>query len=118
MYFTSTLVGAGISATEATFKVHDSVAGNGAGVQKITSLTAKGGTSTATVYYGDATVVSRDTFTFGAPDAKGIIPLAGHGKDIRGTGKLKHLTSNYTFSGTFDPKTTIIHAALSGTESY
>ncbi len=116
--FTSTIDGASISADESTLKIHDSRAGDGAGVQKITSLTATGGTDVTTVYYGNAKAVAKDTFTLGTPDSNGIIPVTGHGQDIRGTGKLKHLTSTYTFSGTYDPKTTITHIVLTGRESY
>jgi hypothetical protein len=118
VHFTSIADGAAISATESVLKVTDSRAGKGAGVQKITSLTATGGTDTTTVYYGNATAVSHDTFTLGAADANGVLPVTGHGHDVRGTGRLKHLTSTYTFVGTYDPKTTILHVKLTGKESY
>jgi hypothetical protein len=116
--FTSTLVGASISPTETVYKVHDSVMGNGAAVQKLTQVTAAGGKDTTIVYYGKATATARDTFTFGQPDANGIIPITGRGHDVSGTGKLRHITSTYTFTGTYDPKTSRVVAKLKGKESY
>lgn len=118
VHFTETLTGASISATESTYKVHDSVAGNGAAVQRITNLSANGGTSITKVYYGNAIATSRDTFTLSSPDANGIITITGRGHDVSGTGKLKRIKSTYTFTGTYDSKTTIVHTTLKGTESY
>jgi hypothetical protein len=118
VHFTSKVDGASISDTESTLKVHDSIAGNGAGVQKITSLTATGGTDTTIIYYGNAKAFSRDTFTFGPADSNGVIPVTGLGRDVGGTGRFRHLTSTYTFKGTYDPKTTITHVKLTGKESY
>jgi hypothetical protein len=118
VHFTDTATGAAISAKVTVYKIHDSVAGNGAAVQKITQLSATGGTDVTKVYYGNATATSRDTFTLSAPDANGIITITGHGHDVSGTGKLSHITSTYTFTGTYDPKTTITHVKLTGTESY
>jgi hypothetical protein len=117
VHFTDTIVGASISSTEAVFKDHSTV-GNGAGVQKITSLNAKGGTDTSTVYWGDGTDTTHDTFTFGAPNSQGLITLTGSGHDVSGTGRFKHISSSYTFRGTYDPKTTISRVVLTGTESY
>ena len=118
VHFTDTFVGASISKTETVYKLHDSVLGDAASVQTTTSANATGGTDTTITYYGDATSVAKDTYTFGKPNAQGIIPFSGTGHDIRGTGKLKGLHSSYTFTGTFDPKTTIVHGTLTGTESY
>jgi hypothetical protein len=118
VHFTDTVVGAAISAKEAVLKVHDSVAGDGAGVQRITSLTPSGGTDVTTIYYRGATAVAHDTFTLSAPDANGIITVTGKGKDVSGTGRFRHLRSTYTFTGTFDSKTMISHTKVTGIESY
>ena len=118
VHFTTTVVGATISSKEAVLKVHDSVAGDGAAVQRITSLTATGGTDVTTNYYRGAPAVARDTFTLGAPDANGVIQVTGHGKDVSGTGKFKNLRSTYTFTGTFDSKTGISRIKVTGVESY
>ena len=109
VHFTDTVVGAAISPTEAVLKVHDSVVGDGAGVQRITGLTATGGTDVTTIYYRGATAVAHDTFKLSAPDANGIITVTGTGKDVSGTGKFRHLRSTYTFTGTFRTPTMTPH---------
>jgi hypothetical protein len=118
VHFTDIVDGAAISAKEAVLKVHDSVAGDGAGVQRITSLAATGGTDVTTIYYRGATAVAHDTFTLSAPDADGIVTVTGTGKDVSGTGRFRHIRSTYTFTGTFDSKTMISHTKVTGNESY
>jgi hypothetical protein len=119
VHFTSKVVGAAISATQSTYKLHDSVFGNGAGVQTIKlNATATGGTDTETTYYGNASAKSKGTFKLGAPDANGILTVTGSGRDISGTGKAKGLRSTYTFSGTIDSKTSVIKVTLKGTYTY
>src|SRR5207245_1456288 len=107
-------VGNSISDTRDAFSAHDSLMGNGAGVQTV-KLTPTGGTDTTIVYYGNATATSRDTFTIGQPDANGVAALTGSGHDVKGTGKLKGVTSTYTFSGTFDSKSGRFAVTLKGT---
>lgn len=118
VHFTDTFVGATISKTQTVYKLHDSVIGNGATVQTTTSSNATGGTDTSITYYGNATAFSRDSYKFGMPSSTGVIPFTGSGHDVRGTGKLKGLHSTYSFSGTYDPKTGVLHGTLRGTESY
>lgn len=118
VHFTDVVDGAAISAKEAVLKVHDSVAGDGAGVQRITSLTATGGADVTTIYYRGATAVAHDTFTFGPADANGVLTVTGHGKDVSGTGLFRRIRSTYTFTGTFDTKTMISHTKVTGVESY
>ena len=118
VHFQDTFVGAAISKTQTVYKLHDSVMGNAASVQTTTSSSTTGGTDTTITYYGDAKAISKDTYTFGKPNAQGIIPFPGSGHDVRGTGKLKGLHSTYTFRGTYDPKTGIVQGTLKGTESY
>jgi hypothetical protein len=112
--FTSTVVSAGISSTEAVYKVHDSHFGDGAGVQTL-QVTGSSGTDTEMTYYGNATVSANGSFTIGAPDANGIAPVNGSGHDISGTGKAKGVKSTYTYSGTLNTKTGVVSVTLTGT---
>jgi hypothetical protein len=119
VHFTSHVVGASISATQATFKLHDSVFGNGAGVQTVkVNAAGTGGADTETTYYGNGTAKSKGTFKLGAPDANGILPVTGSGHDISGTGKAKGLRSSYTFTGTINSMTSVITVTLKGTYTY
>ncbi len=115
-HFTETLTGAQISATEAVFKLHDSRVGNGAGVQTV-KLNGLAGTDTEIVYYGNASAKSHGSFKIGAPDATGVAKLTGQGQDTGGTGKLKGFRSKYTYTGTFNLKTLVFNATLTGTGS-
>jgi hypothetical protein len=117
IHFTTKVVGAGISANQATYKVHDSQFGDGAGVQTVT-VNGSGGTDREITYYGNATARSKGTFTIGAPDANGIAPMAGSGHDVSGTGKAKGLKSTYTYTGTYDTNTGRINVTLTGTYTY
>jgi hypothetical protein len=114
IHFRSKVVGAGISASQSAFKVHDSHFGNGAGVQNV-KVTGSTGTDTEITYYGNATAKSKGTFKLGTPNASGIATLTGSGHDISGTGKAAGLKSTYTFTGTFDTKSGIFNVTLTGT---
>ena len=115
--FTSTIAGSGISNAESAFKVHDSVFGNGAGVQIIK---VKGAvlSDSEIIYYGNASAKSKGTFKLGTPDANGIAALTGSGHDIGGTGKAKGLSSTYTYTGTYNTKTTRFTVKLTGTYTF
>ncbi len=117
VHFTSTTIGAAISGTESTFKLHDSVFGNGAGVQTI-KLSGAGGTDSEITYYGNASAKSTGTFKIGTPDANGIAPLTGSGHDFSGTGKAKGLKSTYTYTGTYNTKSTVFKVKLTGTYTF
>jgi hypothetical protein len=117
IHFTSKVVGAGISANQSAFKIHDSHFGDGAGVQTI-KVSGSGGTDTEITYYGNATARSKGTFTLGTPDANGIASLTGSGHDIGGTGKAAGLKSTYTYSGTFNTKTGVFKVKLVGTYKF
>jgi hypothetical protein len=118
VHYSDTIAGASISSTEAVFKDHSTLGGDGAGVQTINSLNASGGTDTSITYWVNGTSTTHDTFTFSAPNSQGIITLTGRGRDVSGTGKFKHSHGSYTFRGSYDPKTTIYKVRLTGTESY
>jgi hypothetical protein len=117
IHFTTTVVGAGISATQSAFKVHDSVFGNGAGVQTV-KVSGAGGTDSETTYYGNATAKSKGTFKIGTPDKNGIAPLTGSGHDVSGSGKAKGLRSTYTYTGTYNTKTSVFKVKLTGTYTF
>lgn len=114
IHFTTKVTGAPISANQATYKVHDSHFGDGAGVQTVT-VKGSGGTDTETTYYGNASARSRGKFKIGTPNANGIAPLTGSGHDIGGTGRAKGLKSSYTYRGTYDTKTGQFTVTLAGT---
>lgn len=111
--FTETLTGAQISGTEAVFKIRDSRIGRGAGDQ-IVKVSGLGGTDTETTYYRDASAKSNGSFKLGAPDGNGISKLTGTGHDTSGTGKLKGFKSTYSYTGTFNTKTLVFSAVLTG----
>jgi type II secretory pathway pseudopilin PulG len=111
--FTGTALGSQISATLSAFKYHDSVFGNGAGVQT-TTLKGNTGTDKTVVYYGDAIARSTDTLKIGAADAKGVVPITGKGSDKGGSGRFKGVTSTYTYSGTLDLNTGVFKVTLKG----
>jgi hypothetical protein len=114
VHFTAKVVGAGISATQSAYKLHDSFFGRGAEVQTV-KVTGSTGTDREITYYGDATATSKGTFTVGAPDANGLARITGHGHDIGGTGNAKGLKSTYTYSGTLNTKTGVFEIMLTGT---
>jgi len=117
VHFTEAIVGAAISADQSAFSLHDSIHGNGAGTQTIT-ISGSGGSDREITYYGNATSTSKGTFTLGTPDANGIATLTGSGHDTSGTGKLKHIKSTYTYTGTYNTKTGVYNLALKGAESF
>jgi hypothetical protein len=117
VHFTSTIVGGGIGTAESAFKVHDSVFGDGAGVQSI-NVSGTLLTDSEITYYGNASAKSKGTFKIGTPDANGIASLTGSGHDISGTGKAKGLKSTYTYTGTYNTKTTRYKVKLSGTYTF
>jgi hypothetical protein len=71
-----------------------------------------------TGFYGDGTIVSRDTFTNSLPHANGIITIRGSGHLVRGTGRYKDVRGTYTFSGTLNTKNGRLRVKLTGTESF
>jgi hypothetical protein len=117
VHFTSKATGAGISAAQSAFKVHDSHFGDGAGVQTV-KVSGAGGSDSEVTYYGNATARSKGTFKIGTPDANGIAKLTGSGHDIGGTGKAKGLKSTYTFSGTYNTKNSVFSVTLTGTYTF
>jgi hypothetical protein len=117
VHFTNTVVGAAISANQSAYKVHDSVFGNGAGVQTV-KVSGAGGTDSEITYYRNASAKSKGKFKIGTPDANGIAPLTGSGHDISGTGKAKGVKSTYTYTGTYNTKTGVFKVKLSGTYTF
>jgi hypothetical protein len=108
-----TATGASISDTQGAMSLHDARFGDGAAVQTI-KVTSTGGTDTTVAYFKGGSLTSTDTFTIGQADANGNAPLTGSGHDVKGTGKLKGITSTYTFSGTYNLNTTRFTVKLTG----
>jgi hypothetical protein len=75
------------------------------------------GTDTATVYSGQGTIVTADSFTLKL-GTKGVVNITGSGHFVSGTGKYAHVRGHYTFAGTENTKTLIIRVKVTGTESY
>ena len=117
VHFTTTIAGSAVNATQSAYKAHDSVFGSGAGVQTV-KLSGAGGTDSEITYYGNASAKSTGTFKIGTPDTNGIAPLTGTGHDVSGTGKAKGLKSTYTYTGTYNTKTTVFKVKLTGTYTY
>ncbi|MDQ6731651.1 MAG: hypothetical protein M3022_15540 [Actinomycetota bacterium] len=115
--FTTTIVGAGVTATQSAYGAHDSVFGSGAGIQTV-KLSSTGGSDSEVTYYGNASAKSKGTFKLGTPDANGIAAVTGSGRDISGTGKAKGLSSTYTYTGTYNTKTTVYRVKLTGTYTF
>lgn len=111
---TQTITGAQISSTQAVFKVHNSYFGNGAGVQ---TLKIKGSkvTERAITYYAHGTGTAVGTTKIGPADAQGISTLTGSGHSIGGTGALAGVKFTFTVKGTFNTKTLVYHAHVTGT---
>jgi hypothetical protein len=114
IHFTSKVVGAQISATQAVFKVHDSHFGDGAGVQKV-KLNGLAGTDSEITYYGNGSARSKGSFKVGTPNPSGVAALTGSGNDVSGTGKAKGLSSKYTYTGTININTGQFQVTLTGT---
>ncbi len=87
-------------------------------VQLINTSTATGGTSTATFYDGQGTVVSRGPYTLSPPDTSGIVTITGSSRIVSGTGKYKGITGKLTLTGTGNTQTTVTNVKVTGTETY
>jgi hypothetical protein len=120
--FTQTDLGAQISVQGTSFqqayKVTDSLDGSGASVQvgKVSGTAFPlSGSDTSTAYFANGVVKTKDTFKLAAPDAKGISAITGSGKCVGGTGIHKAEKCSYTFTGTYDTKTTVAKVKATGT---
>jgi hypothetical protein len=120
--FTQTLVGGQIAGsgvkTVNAYQVKDSVNGDGAAVQRntVTGTTFPlPGTDTVDAYFTNGRQTTKDTYALGQPDANGIVAITGSGKCTSGTGVHKGEKCSYTFTGTLDSKTSIVHVTVNGT---
>jgi hypothetical protein len=114
-HITAHFLGAAISANKEVYVIRGTI--SGAGVQTL-KANSKGGTDTAIIYTANGTASSKDVFTLGKPNKAGVVTIKGHGHFTRGTGRYAGITGHYTFTGTFNSKTTITKVSLSGTASY
>jgi hypothetical protein len=117
--FTETGAGAEIgtpSMSVQVFAVTDSLDGDGAVVANST-ITGTSGTNTAIEYFANGVRRVKETFTFGAPDATGLIPLTGSGTCTGGTGVHKHEKCSYTFTATESRQANLFHISVTGTST-
>jgi hypothetical protein len=116
--FTETDTGAQISQngskSVSAFAFTNSLDGEGAAVFT-TTLNGDTGSDTAIAYEANGVSRFEDTFTLGAPDGNGMIPITGSGKCTGGTGAHKHEKCSFTFTGTYNPQTTVLDAKTTGT---
>jgi hypothetical protein len=120
--FTQDLVGAQIGGTAIksvfAYSVKDSASGEGAGVQH-TNVSGTGfpltGTDTSVFYFTHGLQRTKDSFSLAAPDANGISAVTGKGTCTTGTGAFKTQKCSYTFTGTYDTKTTVAKIKVKGT---
>jgi hypothetical protein len=114
--FTDKITGIGISATQSVFQAQDSYFGSGAGTQVIKlNASGTGATDKETSYFGNAVLFSKGSAKLGAPNSAGIAPLTGSGHDYAGTGRAKHVTSTYRYTGTYNTRTGLYTVTLKGT---
>jgi hypothetical protein len=122
---TETLLGAQIIANgtsgESVYKVNSSLDGTGAAIQDVTvagTTFPLTGTDTITTYFADGVAKTKDTFKLGALDANGISAITGSGKCVGGgTGVHKREQCSYTFTGTYNTKTTVAKVRATGTDT-
>jgi hypothetical protein len=100
--------------TLAVAAVTNSLDGDGAVVSKVT-LNGSGGTDTAVRYQANGVGTFKETFTNGAPDANGVIPYTGRGTCTGGTGVHRREKCSYSFTGSYDPKTSVVSFTITGT---
>lgn len=121
---TETLLGAQIStkgaSSESVYKVHSSLDGTGAGIQDVTVTGTSfplSGKDTFTTYFADGVAKTKDTFKLGALDVNGISAITGSGKCAGGTGIHKKEKCKYTFTGTYNTKTTVALVKVTGSDT-
>ena len=122
--FTETLTGAQISAKgtsfESVYKVTSSLDGTGAGIQDGSvagTAFPLSGKDAFTNYFADGVAKTKDTFKLGALDASGISKITGRGKCVGGTGVHKTEKCTYTFTGTYNSKTTVSTVKVTGSDT-
>ena len=120
--FTQTLLGAQISmnrrSSEYAYKTTDSVYGNGATVDHISTTGTAfplSGTATSRTYFRSGVSISTSTFKIFAANSNGIVTAAGSGKCIGGSGVHRNERCRWTFTGTIDPKTKLAQFKVTGT---
>ena len=114
--FTQTGTGAHISQDGSTsvyvYAIKNSVDGEGA---TVSTLDTNAGTIDSTRYTAGGVLTGKETFTLGAPDASGMVPVSGSGKCTGGKSAFKNNKCSYTFTGTLNPQTTVVTFQITGT---
>jgi len=94
------------------YAIKNSVDGEGA---TVSTLDTNAGTIDSTRYTAGGVLTGKETFTLGAPDANGMVPVSGSGKRTGGKGAFKNNKCSYTFTGTLNPQTTVVTFQITGT---
>jgi hypothetical protein len=117
---TETLTGATISANESAFEVVSSLDGTGAALQHV-SIKGKtfplSGKLTETIYFANGVVKAKGTFKLSALDAHAVSTITGSGKCVGGTRVHKAEKCTFTFTGTYNSKSTITKVKVIGTDT-
>jgi hypothetical protein len=92
----------------------DSLDGDIAIVATIT-INGASGTDTAIYYDAHGTRRVKETFSIGARDANGLIPLTGSGTCTGGTGVHEHEKCHYTFTQSVNLQTGLSYGMETGT---
>ncbi len=111
---------ASLSTGEYALKAVSSLDGAGAGISRVTASTNTFpdiGASSVTIYYRDGVSKQLISWKQLAPNSSGISKFTGHGKCAGGTGIHKKEKCNYTFTGTYNGKTTWNDIRLTGTDT-
>ncbi len=94
------------------YAIKNSVDGEGA---TVSTLDTNAGTIDSTRYTAGGVLTGNETFTLGAPDASGMVPVSGSGKCTGGKSAFKNNKCSYTFTGTLNPQTTVVTFQITGT---
>jgi len=118
--FTEALTGATISTNESAYKVISSLDGTGAAIQHV-SVSGKTfpltGKLANTIYFADGVARAIGTFKLGALDANSISAITGSGKCVGGTRVHMNEKCTFTFTGTYNSKTTVAKVKVRGTDT-
>jgi hypothetical protein len=118
---TIALHGAQLSTGDYAFEAVSSLDGTGAAITHVTSSTPTKypdiGTSVTTIYFPDGVSKQHVSFKQQAPNSNGISKFTGSGKCAGGTGIHKLERCSYTFTGTYNVKTSQNDLKLTGTDT-
>jgi hypothetical protein len=117
VHLRNTLIGAQAGGGVNVYEVRGSL--HGALVQFPKENSAgTGGTFSGTGYFGNGTVGTVGQYTNSVPDANGIVTIRSTGRYVHGTGTYKHVSGQFTATGTLNTKNGQLRVTVVGTETY